>query len=282
MRDDKMSQTILSQELLSIPLGQRIGEIMEEKGAAFSIRAFSQRLGVSKDTLARIIQGERPVTPSELERIAKGLNVTIERIKQIDTAKKNQELSHLLKTKYDPKKALVLAKECMDVAVGMTERCEAGNRLARAYFALGKYEQSHKIWLEAFELSQKIYQKYGTTDRLFNILSNLMISYTIRKEYSRLAEILQEIEPVFQDQPNKLGAIYYSKAMIAEQLGSKDQAKLNFYQSLSHFQTTGEPNDIGRAELMLDISSSNQKIMRLQKGFWKMQSKNCKMILRSC
>jgi tetratricopeptide (TPR) repeat protein len=244
-----MSQIVLSEELSSISLGQRISEIMEEKGAAFSIRAFSQRLFMSKDTLARIIQGERTITPSELESIAKGLNVSVERIRRNDTAKKREELLRLLKTKYDPRRALVLARECVAVALGVTERCEAGNSLARAYFALGMYEQAHGVWLGAYELSQEIYQQYGTTDRLYNILSNLMISYTIRKEYSHLAEILQEIEPVFQEQPNKLGAICYSKAMIAEQAGNKDQAKLHLYQSLDHFQVTGDLNDIGRAEL---------------------------------
>jgi tetratricopeptide (TPR) repeat protein len=260
-----MNQTVASQEFSSIPIGQRIGEIMEEKGGAFSIRAFSQRLFMSKDMLTRIIQGVRPVSPSELESIAKGLSESVERIKQTDTSKKSEELQRLLRTKYDPKRALLLAIECMELAVGITERFEAGNSLARAYFALGMYEQSHEVWLGAIDLAQKIYQKVGTSDRLYNILSNLMISYTNRKEYSHLAEIMRQIEPVFRDQPNKLGAICYSKAKIAEQAGSKDEPKRNLYQSLSYFETTGDRNVIGRAELNVgyfEYKSKNYEVAK--------------------
>lgn len=114
-----------------VPLGQRIGEIMEERGASYSLRAFGSRIGMSKDTLGRIVSGERVSTPSETERIADGLKMTIERLKQEDIKDDLLELEALLHSRKNRKRAMTLARGVAAVSMGMTERCHALNLLGK-------------------------------------------------------------------------------------------------------------------------------------------------------
>lgn len=254
-----MTSTVETKNDFVIPIGQRIGEIMEEKGAAFSIRAFSQRIGVSKDTLARMISGDRYINPSNLEIIAKGLSLPIERIKQEDSRKDYFELCELLNHNSNPQKALKMALKLEKLSVGVSEKCDALNNLARAYFDLGELDKAHLLWLQAYDLAQKIYKKYSSRERLSDILRRLMISFTARKEYTRLAEILSEVESVFSNNPAKLGSIYYSKAMLAEQVGNYELVREHLNKSLEYLISTGVQNQIGRAKLNLGYFEYKQR-----------------------
>lgn len=249
-----------------IPIGRRIGEIMEEKGAAFSIRAFSQRIGITKDTLARMITGERYINPTEMEKIAKGLSLSVERLKKEDTESDLHELQRLLDENSNPTRAVKIAQDILSSAIGMSERCDALNDLARAYFDLGEVELAHSRWTEAYELAQKIYSKYNDSSKLNILMSKLIISYTARKEFSSLTKVLEQIEGVFASNPAKLGSIYYSKAMIAENLGDRQRVKEYLYKSLEFLQMTEVQNQIGRAKLNVGFYEYKSKNYQIAKN----------------
>lgn len=250
-----------------IPIGRRIGEIMEAKGGAFTQRAFAPRVGLSKDTLGRIISGERAVMIQELDRIAKGLSISISRLKQEDTAQITKQLVKLLDTKGDPEKALVLAEHLDSVSIGVTEKCDTSLLLARSVYAFGDYDKAHRLLLESYSLAERIFEKYGETDRLYEILSKLMTTYAIRKEFSTLSDVLLKVEKVFEKSPDKQGAICFTKAMIAEHYNDVEQTRELLYRSLDCFETSGKKNDIGRAEMSVGYFEFKQRNYEVAKKY---------------
>lgn len=250
-----------------IPIGRRIGEIMEEKGAAFSQRSFGPRVGLSKDTLGRIIDGERHVRPSELQRVAEGLSLSLSRLKQEDTISIQNELEDLLISKRDLNRALLLAEKLLGIGIGVTERCDCAVFYARTVYALGQYDVAHEYLLQAYRDAEKIYEKYQETDRLYDVLSKLLITFVIRKEFSHLSEILSRIDPIFESNPERMGSICFSKAMIAEQFGHYEEVRKNLYRSLELYQMTGRKNDIGRAEQNVGHFEFKQKNYEVAKSY---------------
>ena len=84
------NKVLISENFESKPLDivRRIKEILHEKGGAYSVPAFSKRVGMSDSTFYRCLNGDRYFKPSEIERIAEGLNISVARLKREDTQKK--------------------------------------------------------------------------------------------------------------------------------------------------------------------------------------------------
>lgn len=231
------------------PLGQRISEIMEERGSSFSLRAFGGRIGISKDMLGRMISGERHMTPSELEKIAAGFKISLERLKQEDTKDELAELRQLLRTRSNPKRASALAMGLVAVALGSTERCLAHDLLGQAHFLNGDTNEAHQSWLQALTFAEKIEHRYGDAGPLYAVLNNLTVTLTERKEFSKLSEILNRIEPVFETDMERMGSIMYSRAKIAFHFLEKEAEREFTYRSLEYLQQTGLKDKIGSAQV---------------------------------
>jgi hypothetical protein len=234
---------------MKMPIGRRIGEILAERGDAYSIRGFSQRIGINRETLRTIISGERPAVPSELKWIADGLDLALERIKQTDTRQDEQKLIRLLDARTNLLQALPIAEGLVSKAIGMTERCVTLNNLGRVLFMLRRYPEAHRAWLAACRHAKSIHAKYEEADVLFQILCNLMISYSMRPDYEALLPLLSEVEQALEDDPGKQGAIYYAKGRIAEHARDLVGAKEYAYLALGSFQASCERFRIGQAEI---------------------------------
>lgn len=242
-----------------LSIGQRISELMEERGSSYSLRAFGGRIGISKDMLGRMISGERHITPSELERIASGFKLSPERVKQEDTKGEVAELKKLLYSKANPKRAVTLAQSIAAVAQGISERCLTFDLLGQAYFLVGELDQAHTAWLQALTYAEKIEDRYGEASPLYAVLNNLTVTFTERKEYAALTEILDRIEPVFQTDLERLGGIYYSRAMIATRIGDPRMVGDFLSRSLESLIETGIQDKIGRAQLNLGYYEYQRK-----------------------
>jgi tetratricopeptide (TPR) repeat protein len=241
-----MSATI--QEPTLIPLGQRIGEILEERGSAFSIRAFSARIGMSKDMLSRMISGDRYISPSELEQIANGLSLTVARLKQQDTAQLLEEMQKLVDSEDKTDKALSIGLKIKNIAIGCTERFIVGNLLGNAYYVLNRFDEAHFEWLEANEHAKKIADRYKETNSLYRVMTNLVLSFTARKDYVGLNTLVGQLKPLFEPFPRRLGVLYYSTATTAFHTGNLKEARSLFIQALEQFELTGHATDIGLAQ----------------------------------
>ncbi|HEU4963992.1 MAG TPA: helix-turn-helix transcriptional regulator [Bacilli bacterium] len=219
----------------SVPQGRRICEIMEEKGDAYSLRALGRRIGMSKDMLHRCITGDRYIKPSELERIAEGLGISVARLLMEDVTKEREELKRLLTSMKNPKRALELAKIVAEPAVGVSERCEALNDLGRAYYLLHRYEEAHKVWLEAYPFAIQIQEKYAESTFLYHVVSNILLAAAMRKDYTAMLEIKSKALPALETHPRHAGTICYALAKIEEDLSNYSDAKTYYYEALNHF-----------------------------------------------
>lgn len=231
-----------------IPIGRRIGEILEERGKAFSLRAFSARIGISKDTLKRMIDGERPISRAELAKIADGLKLSVERLKQEDTNSQSVELESLLKSLQNRKRAILLAQELVDVAVGISERCHAYDKLGFALFNAGDLDGAHHAWREALTYAEQLERKYQQSDVYHRVLHNQIVTLTERKEFEELARLIDHAMEMFQNNPEYMGALYYSKAMLHLHMGENELHGVCLYRSLAYLQQTPFLIKIGRAE----------------------------------
>ncbi|MFD2169943.1 hypothetical protein [Tumebacillus lipolyticus] len=243
-----MSQDSTSILEHTIPIGRRIAEIMKEKGRAFSQQAVASRMGISRETLRSMLTGDRVILDFELRQIAALLKMTVERIKQDDTRQEERRLHSLLQEAVDHRSALEIAERLAKLAVGITERCISLNNLGSAYFIGLKYDEAHDAWLQAYQYANEIKERYNDSEYLFDVAKNIMISFSVRKEYAHLSSILSELEPLFESKPERSGALCYSYAMIEYQKGNKESAKQKLYQSLEYYRMTGDEKNIGQAE----------------------------------
>lgn len=238
----------VSENSLDIPLGRRIAEIMKEKGSAYSLQAMGKRIGLSRETLRLMLHGGREIYDFELLKVAVDLKLSVERIKQQDTWLMLSELQELLKHEgRDPKRALEVASHLQSVAIGMTERCKTLFYLGQAHKNLHEYEPAHQAWLEAYDLAKLIHDKYGETDLLYSIISNLVTTYTIRKDFTRATELLAVVEEYFHTTPVKSASLTYSRSKLLESLGELQIAREVSYDSLEYARSSENSNVIGRA-----------------------------------
>ncbi|TCP59120.1 hypothetical protein EV586_101336 [Tumebacillus sp. BK434] len=236
-----------------IPIGRRIAEVMQERGDAFSIRAFSERLGINRETFRTILKGERPITLPELEKVTQGLRISEERLRQMDTYKKQGELESLLnaneRTKAMMLRAQTLANELVEVSLGQTERCVSLLYLGQAQFYLQQYDDAHSSWMSAMEYAERVSKEFGDSTILYHLTSFLLISFTIRKEYTSIQQTLDVVEGVFAEDPMKMGYASYARMKWHEHRGNIEKAKEYSYIALDYFHQTNDISQIGKAQI---------------------------------
>jgi tetratricopeptide (TPR) repeat protein len=242
-----------SEAIGKIPIGRRILEVMHEKGNAFSIRAFADRLGINRETFRITLTGDRPISLSLVEKIAESLGVTEDRLRQLDTFKKEEELFSLLKSSNRTKVMLMrahsIALELVEVAIGATERGFAYNYLGRVQFLLQQYEDAHRSWKQALEYGKKI-QKTFNDSRLLKIVSaNFMMACARLKDYGGADEMLQLVEEISTDDDTVLGIVAYSRMVMCSDRGNLEHARKYAYQSLEHFIKTNDNKQIGHGHI---------------------------------
>lgn len=231
----------------AIPLGRRIREIMKAKGNYYTISAMSVRIGINRETFRSMLNGERDIYNFELEKIAHDMKLPIERILQKDISLVEAELDELLRSRNDLDKAHELAMKIHGVAIGISEICYSLNTLGYIYFWQHEINMAHRTWLEAYEYAQQISKLFGDNNVLYRVLRNLMSSYTERKEYDKALEIVEVVEPIFQSNPGRMSALYYTRAKFNEYLGKVDEAKELSYKSLEHSMLLDDKETLGRA-----------------------------------
>ncbi|ARU60500.1 hypothetical protein CBW65_04985 [Tumebacillus avium] len=189
--------------------------------------------------------------PSEIELITKGLDIGVDRLKQLDTIKAEQELMTILKAQRKTKTMLLhaidLAERNASVALGATERAVSLNNLGRVQYLLGKYDQAHTAWLRALEHATLCYNLYGDNELLHLVTCNLMLTYIILKEYSNIERTLKEVENALLERPESLGGLHYIRMKVNEDRGNLEIAREHAYQSLQYLEQTFDEEQICRA-----------------------------------
>lgn len=236
-----------------IPIGRRIYEIMQERGSAFSIRAFADRIDMNRETLRTILTGDRHITLHELEKVTQGLRMSEERLRQMDTFKQQEELITLLnaneRTYAMMSRAVGIAQKLVEIAVGWTERCVSLLHLGQAHFYLQQYDKAHESWLSSMTFAEKVNKEFDDSTLLYHLTSFLLISFTIRKEYSNIQQTLDVVEGAFANDPMKMGYASYARMKWQEHRGNLDKAKEYAYTALGYFNKTDDTSQIGKAQI---------------------------------
>lgn len=239
----------VEQTEIDVPIGRRIYEIMKEKGGAYSQQSVAARIGLCRETFRQMISGKREIYDFEMKKISEVLKVPVDRLVMDDVKQDYKELIALLRNLKDTRRALTLAEKLVARAMGATERCCALEMLGRAQYLLQRYNDAHCTWLQALTYAKEISDRYKDSSHQLNITTNLMLTYTIRKEYSNLSQLVNEVEAHLDSKPSKSAVICYSLAKIAEAEKDFENARYNYYRSLSYYQMTDYQMWVGGAKL---------------------------------
>ena len=229
-----------------IPTGRRISEILYEQNSSPS--AFRERVTFAKrDTVRHCLNDTRHISPKELQEMADLLGYSVDRILQNDTEKDALALRVAVRSKSSAPETIDLGKKLLKVAIGWSEKFDCHNDLGSAYYYLGQVEKAHEHYLEALNYAEKIRDKFHDIDRLYMAMSNLLITYRLKKEFITLDHLLNKLEPSFViSNPKRAGAIAYHRAVLAEQRRDFDEAEKKWSESLQHYEKTESDELIGR------------------------------------
>lgn len=230
-----------------IPIHRRILEIMEELGKPFTQEYIAGRVGISRKTLQSVLSGSRPIYGTELRLIADVFHIPLERLTQKDTLKCVQELSRIIDQPTHKNRVLELTEWFSSVSIGRSERCIALTWLGRAQFRFERYEMAHQSWVEGFNYALEIREKYGENDHFQALLQNLMLSFTVRKDYTNAQQMVNRIIPLLDQNAQSLGTLCYTLGLIARKNHDFELARQQMYESLQHFRNAGNLIQIGRS-----------------------------------
>lgn len=243
-----------------IPVGRRIMEIMQEKGAAYTISAMANRLGFSRETLRLMLKGGRDMYTFELENIAKDLKISIDRIMQTDIYEEAQELRTHLDIGSNTQRCLELSAKFTEVAIGLSERVIVANELARGYYQARDMQMAIETLTNTMPDAQTIFEKYREPDILMWVIGNLISAKTIEGKYSNFPELIAQVEPHYQTNPKLAAIICYCVAQYKlEGIGDIAGAREQHYQSLRYYEQHGVPISVANSQLNVAIFEDRQK-----------------------
>lgn len=244
-----MSQLVVPSHtyVTKIPIGRRVRELMKEKGMAFTISAMSTRMGVNRETLRKMLSGDRDLYTFELDKIADELSLSVPRILQKDIQTEMEELANLLSGSTNLTRATAIAEKFLSVAVGMTERCEAHIQMGKVFFEQQHYELAHEHRVEAHRLAQQIQESFNESRLLDLTTHHLMTSFTVRKDFANARQLAEKAKSTFDENPKRAGEIFYTLAMIAFESVRFNETREHLLQSLEYFQKSQDLKEIGKA-----------------------------------
>lgn len=228
-------------------IGRRITEILYDQNS--TPHAFSQRIKFGKtDTVYACLNDSRYINPKELQEMADVLGYSVDRLTQRDTEKSAFSFRVAVKSKLVTADTIELGKKLVKVAIGWSERVDYLNDLGSAYYYLDMVEEAHECYLDAFKYAAKLKDKFDDSERLFMVTSNLMITYTVKKDYWTLDHLLREVESAFVNaDPKRAGNLAYSRAVIATERGDYELAYQKWSESLRLYEKTDDTKLIGKA-----------------------------------
>lgn len=149
-------------------------------------------------------------------------------------------MTRLIQNKSNFPRAIQLAENLHSQALGFTERFTILNKMGIAYHHSNKHEQAHNTWLEALPYARKIKELHNDSESLLNITFNLILSHTVRGDYLKLANLLEEVEPeLVNADPEYLGDIIYYRALLARDRGDLENYRSQMYRAAEIYEKTG-------------------------------------------
>lgn len=242
-----MNRKVRSKDIPVIPIHRRIAEIMEERGKPYTQEFVATKIGISRKTFQAVLTGARPIYGTELQTLASIFHISLDRLTQKDSQRCVEEMQKVLDQPAYRNRVLELAEWYSTAAVGRTERCDALTWLGTVQFRMDRFEMAHESWSKAFTYALELQEKYGESDRFQGLLQNLMLSYTARRDYINAEKMVTQLLPLLRQDSYSLGTLSYTLGAIARGNRDLELARKHLYESLHHFQASGNMRQIGRA-----------------------------------
>ncbi|TCP59023.1 tetratricopeptide repeat protein [Tumebacillus sp. BK434] len=229
-----------------IPLWRRIRELMKEKGSRYSMTAVANRLGISRETLRLMLNGEREIFMFELEKIANDLKLPLARILQHDIQDLHEQLQEKKDNLQDMDLAMELAKQRYTIAQGLSEKAYALLDIRYLYAFQDKWTEAEEVSLTAQELILQIGLTEQEDEVLFRLQNHLVTIYQFTKRYEKALEVLKSMKQLNRDLPVRIAAFHHNMGICLHGLNKVEEAKESFHKALELLQDLDRQEWIGR------------------------------------
>lgn len=226
-----------------IPIHRRLTEIMKDKGKHYSLRAVAARVGINREEFRRMLVGRKDLRKVDLYKIVDDLGLPLERVMQTDIQYDSAQIEWCLKNLKNLGRAKELAESVLEVSLGVTEKCVALNNLGRVLYEMRQHAHAHELWCKAHQLATE--SNIEDNSELYNkILGNLLLSYTMLKDYHNAVKIMEQVQVVSGQRADYMADCAYTLAMISYDQGDYEGCKEQLEKSLELYRTTGEKDNI--------------------------------------
>ncbi|TCP59022.1 hypothetical protein EV586_101221 [Tumebacillus sp. BK434] len=230
-----------------IPLFRRVRELMKEKGSRYSISAVAVRLGISRETLRLMLNGEREFYWFELEKVADDLKIPIERILQEDVAALHAEIKARKNNLQQLDKAIELAHQRFAQAQGASEKASALLDIGYLLFFSDRFQEAEETLLTANHLIQSIVLLPADDRLIFSVLVNFSAVYIYSKQYPKARLALESLRKISMSSPQRESDYHHLYAMYKQALNELAEAKESLYKTIELLQGQEREETLGRA-----------------------------------
>lgn len=237
-----------------IPLWRRIRELMKEKGSRYSMTAVANRLGISRETLRLMLNGEREIYMFELEKIANDLKLPVARILQQDIEELNAQIKERQESLQDLPVAMELAKQRFAIAQGLSEKANALLDIRFLHTFQEQWPEAEQTSLAAYELIMQIGLAEHEDDLVFRVQSLLVTVYIHSKRYSKGLEVLQSIEKLLKNKQRRMINYYHNKGICHWGLNELEDARRCFNKAIELLQDYGNAEWMGRVFFIMGVT----------------------------
>lgn len=244
-----MSQLIAPEKTVAdgILLWRRIRELMKEKGSSYSLSAVAGRLGMSRETLRLMLNGERDIYLFELEKIAEDLKMPVARIMQEDIADLYSEIKRRKLSLQQLDEALELAQQRCTLAQGLSEKANALLDIGYLHVYLEQLDDAEQVYKDAYQIILQIGLSPTETELMYRAQHHIVMIHVFTKRYSTALELLESYKSVFLSNRLYHADFLNIKALIKQGLNELAEAKELMYQMIEIVRGQGRAEWLGRA-----------------------------------
>ncbi|TCP59021.1 hypothetical protein EV586_101220 [Tumebacillus sp. BK434] len=228
-----------------IPLWRRIRELMKEKGSRYSISAVAIRLGISRETLRLMLNGEREIYWFELERISEDLKLSVARILQEDQVELYEEIKARKVSLLELDMALDVAKRRFNMAQGLSEKAYTWIDIGYFYFHKEEYTDAKLCYMAAGDLIEKIGFSEQENELMYAVQRRLVVINIFTKEIATALKLLRSNESLFMKTVIRQADYLHMNARCQLRLSVLVETRKYLLQTLEKLKGTGQEEWVG-------------------------------------
>lgn len=249
-------------------MGVRIKELMTV--CKKKITKFSEEIGVERTTLRRIIEGERIAENEQLSRIADGLGISVERLKQSDIKKDFNELKGLLESRTLLQRSFSIASDLLSKAIGASEKAEMNRLVGVSLQYMKRLEDAQKHFDKAMELSLQT----ENVPLICRVLVNSTNNAFHFGQYDKVCDLVDAYKEYAINKVETMGRFYQLKGMCYQVKDDVLNARYEYEKAMSCYEEVEDFANYGAVVVNLaKIEFENGNLQKAKDNLLIAQSK---------